>query len=122
MLSNAYLIMWIIWTIILLIFYHKAFTVYYFDLGRGFVKELLVAGILGLVMTAITLNWWWISAIIIIVIGIIVMGNANSKAPLIIALILAIVVAILGISLRSDMKENSSESAISIQAIREEIV
>ena len=40
--------LWIFWTIALLILYHKVFTVYYFSLGNGLMKEIVTAFFLGI--------------------------------------------------------------------------
>lgn len=117
--SSIFLIVWVIWIIALLVLYHKVFTVYYFSLSYGLLKELLVATIVGTILTAITFYLWWVTAIIIILVGLAVMGKTNSKVPLVIAVILAIIVSIIGISARSDMKNTSSESAMNKQIVQE---
>lgn len=53
--DNTVGVIWIIWLVVLLVFYHKVFTVYYFNLGSGLVKELFVAAILSSLMTGLTL-------------------------------------------------------------------
>ena len=112
MASNIFLVVWIIWVIALLVLYHKVFEVYYFSLSNGLMKELITAIFVGAIMTALTFYLWWITAIIIIVIGLVTMGKVSSKAPLIVAIILAIVVAIIGSSFRSAAEEsNNSTSA-----------
>ena len=94
MASGVYLILWIFWFVALLVLYHKVFTVYYFSLSHGLMKELVTSAFLGLIMTAITLYLWYVSAIIILVIGLSVMGKIHNKLALIVAVILAIVIAI----------------------------
>ncbi|MBR5800417.1 MAG: hypothetical protein IKY23_10205 [Lachnospiraceae bacterium] len=106
-------IVWIIWTIALLILYHKCFEVYYFSLGNGLVKELVAAAFLGIIMTGLTFYLWWLTAIIIIIIGLLFMGKTNSKAPLVIAIILAIVISIMGINVKND-SSSSEPSATNI--------
>ncbi len=106
-------IVWIIWTIALLILYHKWFEVYYFSLGNGLLKELVTAAFLGIIMTGLTFYLWWLTAIIIIIIGLSLMGKTNSKTPLIIAIILAIVISIMGINVKNNT-ESSEPSTTTI--------
>ena len=80
-------ILWIGWTIALLIMYHKVFSVYYFNLSRGLMKEVVGACMLGAIMAGVTLAYWYVSAVIIIVIGLSVSSKMKSKVPIIIAVI-----------------------------------
>ena len=91
-------ILWLGWTIALLILYHKVFSVYYFNLSRGLMKEIIGACFLGGIMTGVTLSCWYVSAIIIIIIGLSVSGKMKSKAPVIVAIICAIIVSFMGVS------------------------
>lgn len=100
-------ILWVVWTVALLILYHKVFAVYYFDLGNGLLKELVGAAILGAVMAALTITYWYVSAIIIIVIGLMVCGKVNNKIPLVIAVIFAVFIAIVGASVKTDTDTSS---------------
>ena len=111
--GGAVLVIWLFWIIILLVVYHKIFTVYYFNLGQGLTKEIVGACLAGVVLTALTLYLWYISAIIIILFGIMGMSKLNSKVPLVIAIIVAIVISFLGISAKnnSNNSQDNTESA-----------
>ena len=50
MASGVYLILWIFWFVALLVLYHKVFTVYYFSLSHGLMKELVTSAFLGLII------------------------------------------------------------------------
>ena len=113
MTSGIHMIVLVGWMIALLFFYHKIFTVYYFDLGHGLLKELGVSFILGLIMTALTFYFWWLTAIIIIVVGLAFKAKSSSNAPFIIAVVLAVIVAFLGISMR---RENGNDGKNNAQA------
>ena len=91
-------ILWIGWTIALLVLYHKVFSVYYFNLSRGLMKEIIGACFFGAIMTGVTLAFWYVSAIIIIIIGLSISSKVKSKAPVIIAIICAIIVSFMGAS------------------------
>ena len=112
--GTIYIIMWIAWTIALLIVYHKIFEVYYFSLGNGLFKELITAGFIGLIMTALTFYLWWLTAIIIILIGVAAVGKTNSKAPLIIAVVVAIIISIIGFKTNHE-SDSSDDYAMTYQ-------
>ena len=112
--DSLYGIVWIIWTIVLLILYHKVFEVYYFSLGKGLMRELVGAAFLGIIMMGLTFYLWWLTAIIVILIGIIVMGKTNSKAPIVIAIILAIIISIMGIRVKSSTESSQDQVSMTI--------
>jgi hypothetical protein len=99
------------WVIALLVFYHKVFTVYYFSLSKGLMQELITAAILGAIMTGLTFLFWWLTAIIIIIVGLVNMSKSGNKAHIVVAIILAIVIAVIGIS-ATGSKNTSSEEAL----------
>ena len=107
-----YLFVWIIWIVALLVLYHKIFEVYYFSLGHGLMKELITAGIIGLFMTGLTFYLWWLTAIIIIICGIVLKNKVSSNIPLIAAIILAIIVAIMGISFRASNDSDMTTASL----------
>lgn len=120
MANGAFMIVLIGWMIALLVFYHKIFEVYYFNLGHGLWKELCVSFFLGLLMTALTFYLWWLTAIIIVIAGLAFKKKVSSNAPLIISIVIAVIVAILGISYRSNAdNDRTVADAISIEVIKE---
>lgn len=120
MANGAFMIVLIGWMIALLVFYHKIFEVYYFNLGHGLWKELCVSFFLGLIMTALTFYLWWLTAIIIVIAGLAFKKKVSNNAPLIIAIVIAVIVAILGISYRSNADNNrTTADAASIEVIKE---
>ena len=60
----------IFWTVVVLILYHKLFDVVYFNLINGIVRELVVSFIIAMVITSITIKLWWVTAIILVIAGI----------------------------------------------------
>ena len=109
-----YLFVWIIWIVALLVLYHKIFVVYYFNLGHGIKQELITAGIIGLIMTGLTFYLWWLTAIAIIICGIVLKNKVSSNIPLIAAIILAIIVAIMGISFRASNDNEMTTASVAI--------
>lgn len=59
----------IIFMILGLILYHAIFDIWYFNLGKALLAELIGALIFGAIMTAIALKYWWITVIIIVLLG-----------------------------------------------------
>lgn len=102
--SGLFGIVLLIWIVALLVLYHKVFEVYYFSLSYGLMKELIVAVFIGMIMTVLTFYLWWITAIIILIVGFANMSKSGNKAHIIVAVILAIVISIIGISVRSNAK------------------
>jgi len=103
--------LWIFWSIALLVLYHKVFAVYYFDLGQGIMKELVMSCILGLIMVAVTLAFWYIAAAIVVLFGLGMMKKMDSKVPLVIAVIVAIIICVVGITLKSDSDAGEAQAA-----------
>ncbi|MBO5284049.1 MAG: hypothetical protein J6B43_13160 [Lachnospiraceae bacterium] len=108
------LVLWIVFSIGVLVLYHKIFTVYYFSLSQGLMKELMVAGMVGFGLTLITLYLWWLAALVILLTGLVAAGkteNPSGKKAIIFAFaVAAIVVAIVGISMRSNNKTDASSA------------
>lgn len=112
--GTVVLVLWIAFSIGIWILYHKIFTVYYFSVSRGLMKELMVALMAGFGLTVVTLYLWWLSVLIILLVGIAVAGkaeNSSSKKGIIIAFaVMAIVVAIVGISMRSNKNVDATSA------------
>lgn len=102
--------LWIFWIIALLVFYHKVFSVYYFNLTKGCLQEILTAGLLGMVLAYLTIKLWWVTAIILVVAGLAASAKADNKAPLVGAVVLAVIISIVGINLKSNSKDTKSAS------------
>lgn len=108
-------VLWIVFSIGVWAAYHKIFTVYYFSLSKGLMKELLVSAFLGAVLTALTLYLWWVTAIILLVVGVGVSGKTENpsgkKAIIGFFVIAAIAVSIVGIIYRSQVNTDTGTSA-----------
>ena len=114
--------LWIFWAVAYLVFYHKVFRVYYFDLTRGIIQELFTASIVATVMLIITLKFWWIAAIVVIIIGLSASAKAENKGPLVIAVIVAIIISVLGTNVgksseSSGNTNNSKSSSASVDYV-----
>ena len=80
----------IIWMIILFIVYHSIFTVYYFSLGNGLLREVVVIAALASVMTYITLSLWWIMTLVVLYFGYSSYKKSGKKKILIASIICAL--------------------------------
>ncbi len=103
--SGITMVLWIVFTIGVWIVYHKIFTVYYFNLSQGLIKELILSAFAGIVLTGLTLYFWWITAIILLLVGLGASGKTENpsgkKAIITVFVIAAIAVAIVGINFKS---------------------
>lgn len=99
--SGIMTFLFIVYTVAAFILYHKCFTVYYTNALMGIGKELIIAAFCGGIMAAITISFWYVAAIIIIIAGLILSSKAGNKGPLVLCIIFAIIVAIAGINANS---------------------
>ena len=104
------LILVLIFSIATWVTYHKIFDVAYFNLGRGLLKEFIGCFICGTILAGLVLKFWWIIDILIVIVGLLVILKFRRKEHKIIALvcvgIIAIVVAVVGISFNKQSETN----------------
>ena len=115
--SAIVLMLAIFWTVVVLILYHKLFDVVYFNLINGIVKELVVSFIIAVVITSITIKLWWVTAIILVIAGILLSKKTLSKVPLVITIILAIVFSSLSGKLNEAIQNNSSNNTTYVYTV-----
>ncbi len=116
--TNILFGLWIFYVIAILVMYHKVFDVVYFDLGRGLMKELVIAAFGGMILAAITVKFWVLSAIIIIITGLVCRGKFDDPAAkntvLVIAVIIAIVISSLGIKVNKNQKQQDANNETTV--------
>lgn len=116
--TNILFGLWIFYVIAILVMYHKVFDVVYFDLGRGLMKELVIAVFGGMILAAITVKFWVLSAIIIIITGLVCRGKFDDPAAkntvLVIAIIIAIVISSLGIKVNKNQKQQDANNETTV--------
>ena len=93
--TGTMLFLWIAFTVVTWIIYHKIFTVYYFDIGAGLLKEIFFSAIIGALLAGLTLKFSSIVAIGIVIAGILISRKSESKAGR--RLILVVFVLLAGI-------------------------
>ena len=100
--GTVVLIVWIGFSIGVWVLYHKIFTVYYFSLSQGLMKEFFMSFIVGLVLTGLTLTFWWLVALILVGAGFLFSGKVDNpsgkKAVRVAFIVAAVVISIVGIS------------------------
>ena len=69
---------WIFYSLILLVAYHKIFTVYYLDFSGGLLRELLISGLLGAVLAGLSILYWQFGVIVIVLLALIAIAKAES--------------------------------------------
>lgn len=62
-------ILTIICTVIVWVLYHKVFTVYYFSLGQGLLKEFICCLIGGAILASLIVAYWYITVPVLLLIG-----------------------------------------------------
>lgn len=67
--SYTLLVVWAAWAIACFVFYHKIFSVYYFDLFRGIYKELFWCSLIAALLAGVTFLFSTPLAIIMIIVG-----------------------------------------------------
>jgi hypothetical protein len=80
--SNGIAILVVVFTIINMVIYHKCFSVVYFDLGKGIMRELVFAVLIAWGETALVVKFGKIIVVVVIVVAVIlsiVKKNNNKK-------------------------------------------
>ncbi|MBQ7343597.1 MAG: hypothetical protein IJW53_02395 [Clostridia bacterium] len=65
-------VLWVVCSVALWWLYHKLFDVVYFSLADGLFKEIIVCGLLGGILAACLVYFWYITIPLVIIIAIIV--------------------------------------------------
>jgi len=118
--SGIMLILVIFYTVAALVLYHKVFTVYYFgSLTNNLFKELFGAFLVGIILAGLTLYLWWLTALIIVGAGFAFSAKSDNpqtkKVILGVFIAIAVIVAIVGIGFKNQVKENQEKKNASQQ-------
>lgn len=106
--EGVLLVLWIFWTIAFLVLYHKVFTVYYFDFGKGVMKEIIASAFFGGILAVVTVALWYIVAVILVLFGLIMKKKMESNVPLVLAVVVAVIMCIVGLTMKSNGDEQSA--------------
>ncbi len=110
----VFLILLLVYTIGCWVLYHKFFEVYYFDLGRGLLKELRTALIVGVILSTLTIFYWWIAAIVLVIAAISVSAKVDDstlKGGIFIAFaVVIIIISVIGINFRASYDAKNKEA------------
>ncbi|MCI5740713.1 MAG: hypothetical protein SO445_09850 [Lachnospiraceae bacterium] len=107
--------MWIFYSIFGLWIYHKIFTVYYTNLSGGIMKELVMSVFFGVIMSALTLHFWKISIVILLILGFVFSMKAEEKNKKIAIIAVFIVISIFVGVLGNDVNHMNEENDVNSQ-------
>lgn len=115
------IIVWIVYTVICEIIYHKIFNVYYFSLSKGCLTELTGCGIAAAVLTGLTMYIYIPLAIIVIALGIAIPivvpamkhGDMPGKVLIrVIAVILTFCILLAGRTWKNNQEKSISNNSV----------
>jgi len=105
----------VLYMIVGLVIYHSIFEIWYINLGKALIAELFAALIFGSIMAGVTLKFWWIALIIIVIIGLAlsakVQNPTGKKIVLGVFIAVAVITAISGINYNKQQNEKEQSSS-----------
>ena len=84
-------------SILAFVIYHKIFTVYYFDLFRGIMSEIVSCIFVGYLLTELAITLWWLSSILLIIISITISKRLNTRSRKLVISVFAIFAIIISV-------------------------
>lgn len=69
-------ILYVVCVIVVWVLYHKLFHVYYFNLGRGLLMELMGCAVAGAFLCILVVKFWYI---VLLIVGVIVFAAVSKK-------------------------------------------
>lgn len=113
--GQGVIFLWLVLTILSFAIYHKVFRVYYLGgVGKGLLKEVVVCGVAGLVLTILAAKFWIVTDIILIVLGLVAIKKCKStsaKSLVIVGILIAVVaVAVIGNGYNQALDDRISDS------------
>ena len=101
-----YIIPFILWFIAIEVLYHTVFTVYYFNLGKGCLSEVVASFAIAFILTGLTYMYWYVVVIVLILIGLAASNKSKNIGPLVVCIIISIIFSLLAIRLNKKIAEN----------------
>lgn len=101
-----YIIPFILWFIAIEVLYHTVFTVYYFNLGKGCLSEVVASFVIAFILTCLTYMYWYVVVIVLILIGLVASNKSKNIGPLVVCIIISIIFSLLAIRLNKKIVEN----------------
>lgn len=101
-----YIIPFILWFIAIEVLYHTVFTVYYFNLGKGCLSEVVASFVIAFILTCLTYMYWYVVVIVLILIGLVASNKSKNIGPLVVCIIISIIFSLLAIRLNKKVAEN----------------
>ncbi len=110
--TGATFVFWLFYTVLILVAYHKLFAVVYFDTVKGLLKEFIIAAIVGIILTGISLSKPIVGIIVIIIVALIGIAKVQSgggKAVIVILTIVAcVIVGVVGLNVQKNMDDSEN--------------
>ena len=101
-----YIIPFILWFIAIEVLYHTVFTVYYFNLGKGCLSEVVASFVIAFILTCLTYMYWYVVVIVLILIGLVASNKSKNIGPLVVCIIISIIFSLLAIRLNKKIAED----------------
>lgn len=93
--GQGVIFLWLVLTILCFLVYHKVFRVYYVGgVGKGLLKEVVVCGVGGLILTILSVKFWIVTDIILIILGLVAIKKCKStstKGLVIVGILIAMI-------------------------------
>ena len=105
-----YIIPFILWFIAIEVLYHTVFTVYYFNPGKGCLSEVVASFAIAFILTSLTYIYWYVVAIVLILIGLVASNKSKQNGPLVVSIIISIIFSLLAIRLNKKIAENKKNT------------
>jgi len=111
----------IFYFIMCLVIYHSVFQVYYLDLQGGLMTEMVGSFIVSAILVALTLTYWPVAAIIIVICGLAFAARMEGTAKTVciaVFIVIAIVVSVVGAnSKKQKAQQNSTETGARYESV-----
>ncbi len=121
--ENVMLFYVVMYMILGLVIYHSIFDIWYFNFGKALITEIFGAFLFAALMTGLTLKFWWIALIIIILMGLVmsakVQNPTGKKVVLGVFVVIAVITAITGINYNRQEKEKESDKMTQEESVYE---
>lgn len=104
----------LIYFILGLVAYHAIFDIWYFNFKKAIINEIIGAFIFAALMTGITLKFWLISVVVLLIVGGCLSAKCSTKQTktlvMIVTLICIVLVAVQGRNFNKTLKDNNTDS------------
>ena len=97
----------LVYFVIGILAYHALFDIWYLDFKKELIKEIFGAFLFSALMTGITLKYWFVSVVIILVMGVALSAKCARKQLKIIIMAAAVIFALIVVSQARNFNKNN---------------